>query len=434
MEEYMKFNTKVLYALMAAGLALPTASVQAWPWKWGGAAPLIKKAEEKVTEEVKKEASKQSSLAWKATKVVGNVALDATVATAKGVGSFATQFAIHNPLLTAGLIAGGITYYKNKDEIDKKVSMGKAALMAYGAYTLYGQAKGLMNLFGSNPSVAPAQSAAPTLPVVNQPVAAKKTAEQIREEDEAMNAMVDDYLQYVEQQEKAEVARKEAQERATLEAAWKQAEDQRLAERAERQAKEKADVLKRAQERIERLNHREVSQFDNAWKEAEQKSVIEKIDAQIKEDLAVIDRPAPEHSLRLIDQEEARRHAADFMNQREDLLAHVPQPMALPLVSELTEEQKHEWVKEFEEQEAREAAQHPKLTEWTKEYRNNNALERAMVIARQLVDSADINDEGTDTAQVTSLEDNRARMINRGMIDTLNRLQPNCAPTALRPL
>jgi hypothetical protein len=432
MEEYMKFNTKVLYALMAAGLALPTASVQAWPWKWGGAAPLIKKVEEKAKEEVKKEAAKQSSLAWKATKVVGGVALDATVATAKGVGSFASQFAIHNPLLTAGLIAGGITYYKNKDEIDKKVSMGKAALMAYGAYTLYGQTKGLMNLFGSNPSahnVAPAQPAAPTLPVVNQPVAAKKSADQIRE-DEAMNAMVDDYLQYVEQQEKAEVARKEAQEKATLETAWKQAEDQRLAQESERQAKEKSDVLKRAQERIERLKRSEVSQFDNAWKEVEQKSAIEKIDKQLKEDAAVLNCPAPENALPFIDQEYARRHAADFLNRPEDLL----HPLVIPLVPELTEEQKHEWVKEFEEQEAREAAQHPKLTEWTKEYRNNNALERAMVIARQLVDSADINDEGADTAQVTSLEDNRARMIDRGMIDTLNRLQPGCAPTALRPL
>ncbi len=431
----MKFNKKFLYALMAAGLFMPTASMYAvWPFGNGpasGAAPLIKKAQEKATEEVKKEASKQSSLAWNATKVVGSVALDATVATAKGVGSFATQFAIHNPLLTAGLIAGGITYYKNKEEIDKKVSMGKVALMAYGAYTLYGQAKGLMNFIAGAPSVnnvVPAQPAAPKLPV-NLPVAAAKTAQETREEQE-MNAMVDEYLHYVNDQENAETVRKEAQEKATLETAWKQAEDQRLAQESERQAKEKSDVLKRAQERIERLKRSEISQFDNAWKEAEQKSELAKIDNQLKEAAVALNRPAPENSLSLIDQEYARRHAADFLNPREDLL----HPIALPLVPELTEEQKHEWVKEFEEQEAREAVQHPKLTEWTKEYRNNNALERAMVIARQLVESADINDEGADTAQVTSLEDTRARMIDRGMIDTLNRLQPNCAPTALRPL
>lgn len=334
----MKFNTKFLYVLMAVGLILPTASVQAWSWKWGGAAPLIQKTQEKVQEEAKKEATKQSSLAWKATKVVGNAALDASIALVKGTG----RFAWNNPRLSLGLALAGYTYYKHKEKIDKALPYiktgAKAALMGYGAYKTVEATNNAIqagsNLINGISNLMP-QSNNPT-DQANKSAAQVKTAEQINKENAEFDALADEWLnEYNAQQEVKQATAKQS----VVEDTWAQEYQ------AEQVAIEAAG--NRAQERV-RLSHIDVHEFNNAWNVSVAQAAQEA--PQVASHGAVELTQDPGFLMDRLVPHDRTETFAHMMSEREALQRMKAEALA-------DAEQKHAWVQEFEEREAQSDAE-----------------------------------------------------------------------------
>lgn len=422
----MKFNTKFLYALMAAGLILPTASIQAWPWKWGGSAPLIQKVQEKATEEVKKEASKSAAdYAVAGAKVVGKAAGTVALNAAKEVGGYAgtvASKAMERPLATVAVVGTGIWAYRNWDKVKqaydhaKKVAQvavplagavvaGKVTMDTYNAYkslfaTQQESANGsVQNNNASKPvsenkvkqaqpvltqqevddwnelytqfEEAHKQSTAPvtTLPVIS--------GSELHKFENAFNA-----------DEQAAQGKAEA-EKQVMENAWKNAE---------------TDRIKRAQERAQLL------QFNKAWDDAqkvnEQKTFNKQeashvaVQSVVEPRLPELDRQTihtdlleqfetPSYSRHEIFAQVARERAAQDEDRR--LLEGVGQEaiedeenlwVAEFAQARLDEAHKEQWTDEFVAQEKSKSEQAPAARQINKH--NETAMSRISRLASHL--------------------------------------------------
>lgn len=445
----MKFNTKFLYALMAAGLILPTASVQAWPWKWGGSAPLIQKVQEKATEEVKKEASKSAAdYAVAGAKVVGKAAGTVALNAAKEVGGYAgtvASKAMERPLATVAVVGTGIWAYRNWDKLKqaydhaKKVAQvavplagavvaGKVTMDAYNAYkSLFATQQGSSNASVQNNN-ASKQAVAPQANKVSQ----RLSEQEQKEWDELWS----DY-----EKAKQNAATPVAVSTPVITPAETAVFEQAFAGQP---VAHKSDILERAQARVKGLTFQEVREMDKAWEQAGRETVVQNNEQKAPAQIPVQQAPVNMVPRIAMDDAESRAMTAELIEQfsprsqdrfdplvliqeeRAELLARAQEPI----------KQQHPWVQEYDEyiqeEEAKEAAQeahkHPLLNEWTKEYKDNNAMERAAVLARHLVDSLEVDDE-TENIQDDSHRDARARIKHRDLIELSNRVQPSCAPS-----
>lgn len=426
----MKFNTKLLSALMAAGLLMPVALVQAWP-TWLGGAPLLK-VQEKTKEEVKKEAAKQSSvvadLAWKGTKAVGKATAQAAWFTTKET----VKFGYHNPRTAAALMGAGYLYYKRNDIskwINKKVEQTKAIVNAVApvagvavatklAYDAFG------NLLSARsnvvqPAVAPAQAEAQkAVSAAVKP--AVKSPEDIEKEDLEMEILAQEFLAFQSAEKLAEEIEREEKQEGMLENAWKEGVSQPKAVAESQDVKNTLDITKRAQERAARLRPTDVTTFENAWKQTPAASEhAQAIDQEVQHIARQLHQPErPEALVDLLHSEAARSQAQAFINPVESSLIEPVVPA-------------NEWAQEFKDMQKAEAADDAvQETAWVKEFKER-ALNRAVTLARHITESASIDDE-SDAASTESLEDSKARSMHKDMIDVYDRLQPECAPTALR--
>lgn len=449
----MKFNTKFLYALMAAGLILPTASVQAWPWKWGGTTPLIQKVQEKATEEVKKEASKSAAdYAVAGAKVVGKAAGTVALNAAKEVGGYAGSVvskAAERPIATVAVIGTGIWAYRNWDKVKqaydqaKKVAQvavplagavvaGKVTMDAYNAYKqLFGTQQGSSNLSAQNNN-ASKQAPAPQANKVSQSEKQKLDEQEAKLWDELWN----DYEQ-AEQKAATPVVVSTPVITPAETAVFEQAF-------AGQPVSHKSDILERAQARVKGLTFQEVREMDKAWEQASKETVVQNNEQKVQAETSVQQAPVNMVPRLAMNDPESRAMTAELIeqfsprsNERFDPLVLIQEERA-DILARAQEriKQQHPWVQEFseyiKEEEAKEAAQqaaqHPLLNQWTKEYKNNNAMERAAVLARHLVDSLEVDDE-TENIQEDAHRDTRARIMYRDMIQLSNRVQPGCAPS-----
>lgn len=448
----MKFNTKFLYALMAAGLILPTASVQAWPWKWGGSAPLIQKVQEKATEEVKKEASKSAAdYAVAGAKVVGKAAGTVALNAAKEVGGYAgtvASKAMERPLATVAVVGTGIWAYRNWDKV--KQAYDQAKKVAQVAVPLAGAVvagKVTMDAYNAYKSLFGAQRESANGPVQNNNASkvnvaqAHKISQSEKQKLDEQEAKIWDELWSDYEKAEQNAATPVAVSTPVITPAETAVFEQAFAGQP---VAHKSDILERAQARVKGLTFQEVREMDKAWEQASKETVVQNNEQKAPAQIPVQQAPVNMVPRLAMDDAESRAMTAELIeqfsprsNERFDPLVLIQEERA-DILARAQEriKQQHPWVQEYneyiQEEEAKEAAQeahkHPLLNQWTKEYKNNNAMERAAVLARHLVDSLEVDDE-TENIQDDAHRDARARIMYQDLIQLSNRVQPGCAPS-----
>ena len=324
--------------------------------------------------------SKVAEYALAGAKLVGKAAANTALFTAKE----GTKFAWNNPTLAAGLVVGGYVYYKRndiKDWCNEKIEQTKQLVDKVAPVALTAAAgKILYDLLpGSKPQV------------LNKPIAVEDMEDWLKEYEKFEGK----------EQSETDIRTQDVQLPKTESAAMPSAQASEngnnwvtefKSQEIVQQEQEKRTAIERAQSRIA-VN--EFAKMDKAWKQGEAESKAQSSAGIEAKEARIAQSPAQ--------REESQQLAAEFSQRfdgQEPIKPIAPKIHLIDpriMINHEQENEQHPWVAEFKKSEAEQP-----VDKWVKQYKKEQSLNRAYTFARQLIESAEIDEP------VESMEDNRA--------------------------